>query len=131
MTSIKFPSMFNPSSTKVWSSKDYHEITKQNLDLLLHTERGELFGDPYFGLLLKHYLFSQNDYVLKDIIIDIIYTQLALFIPQIKIRREDINIIQDREKGKLYCRFHAVTQIDYQVDTYNLVLIDQAENNIR
>lgn len=127
MRSIKFPKMFNPNSTNVWKSDEYLEATKQNTTLLLHTTRGELFGDPYFGLMIKRYLFNQNSYVLRDALIDMIYTQLAIFIPQVKVRREDIEIIQDREKGKLYCRFSGINQIDYLHNTYNLVLFEERE----
>lgn len=94
---------------------------------MLHSTRGELFGDPYFGLMLKNYLFDQNSYALRDAIIDMIYTQLAIFIPQVKVRREDIDIIQDREKGKLYCNFSGINQIDYQPNTFNLVLFDERD----
>lgn len=127
MRSIKFPKMFNTNSTNVWKSSEYLDSTKQNVILLLHTERGELFGDPYFGLMLKHYLFDQNNYILRDAIIDIIYTQLAIFIPQVKVRREDINIVQDQQKGKLYCEFSGINQIDYTHNTFNLVLLNESE----
>lgn len=127
MRSIKFPKMFNPNSTRVWKSSEHLEATKQNTNLLLHTNRGELFGDPYFGLMFKRYLFDQNSYILRDAIIDMIYTQLAIFIPQVKVKREDVEIIQDRERGKLYCRFSGISQIDYTFNTYNLVLFDEKE----
>jgi len=127
MKSIKFPSMFNSNNTKVWKSSEYLNATTQNTITLLQSERGELFGDPYFGILLKHYLYDQNNYILRDVIIDVIYTQLALFIPQLKVERRNINIIQDKEKGKLYCRFSGINQIDYQQNTYNLLMFK--ENN--
>lgn len=127
MRSIKFPDMFNSNSTNVWKSTEHLAATKQNTIVLLQCERGELFGDPYFGLMLKHYLYSQNDYVLKDALIDIIYNQLALFIPQVKIERKDIEIVQGREKGKLYCNFHGINQIDYQVNTFSLLLFEDKE----
>lgn len=127
MRSIKFPKMFNPNSTRVWKSSEHLEATKQNTKLLLQTNRGELFGDPYFGLMFKRYLFDQNSYILRDAIIDMIYTQLAIFIPQVKVKREDIEIIQDRERGKLYCKFSGISQIDYTFNTYNLVLFDEKE----
>ena len=81
MKSMAFPSMFNSNSTKIKKDLD---ATKQNTLLLLHSEKGELFGDPYFGIRLKRYLFEQNNFILKDILIDEIYTQLALFLPQLK-----------------------------------------------
>lgn len=120
MKSIQFPKMFRTNSTLVTDT--YLDATKQNTHLLLNTEKGELFGDPYFGIKLKAYLFDQNSYVLKDILIDEIYTQLALFIPQLKVNRDDIEIIQNRQKGKLICKFKGINQIDFTTDTYNLVL---------
>lgn len=129
MRSIKFPKMFNTNNTRVWQSSEYNEATRQNTKLLLHCERGELIGDPYFGLLLKHFMFDPNSYILRDQIIDMIYTQLAQFIPQVKVERKDISVYQDREKGKLYCDFTGVNQIDYVVNTYTLVLFDATEVN--
>lgn len=129
MRSIKFPKMFNTSNTRVWSSSEYKEATAQNTKLLLNCERGELIGDPYFGLLLKHFMFDPNSYVLRDQIIDMIYTQLAQFIPQVKVERKNISVYQDREKGKLYCEFSGVSQIDYTVNTYTLVLFDVSTIN--
>lgn len=127
MRTIKFPKMFNTNSTNVWKSSEHLEATKQSTRLLLHTTRGELFGDPYFGLLLKQFMFDQNSYVLRDQIIDMIYTQLAIFIPQVKVKRSDINIIQDKEKGKLYCEFYGINQIDYTINSFNLVLLNSEE----
>lgn len=129
MRSIQFPKMFNTNNTRVWKASEYNEATKQNTKLLIHSERGELIGDPYFGLLLKHYMFDPNSYVLRDQIIDMIYTQLASFIPQVKVERKDISVYQDREKGKLYCEFSGVNQIDYTINTYNLVLFNTSEVN--
>ena len=129
MRSIKFPKMFNTNNTCVWKPTEYNEATRQNTKLLLHCERGELIGDPYFGLLLKHFMFDPNSYILRDQIIDMIYTQLAQFIPQVKVERKNISVYQDREKGKLYCEFSGVNQIDYVTNTYTLVLFDAAEIN--
>jgi phage baseplate assembly protein W len=129
MRSIKFPKMFNTSNTRVWKASEYNEATSQNTKLLLQCERGELIGDPYFGLLLKHFMFDPNSYVLRDQIIDMIYTQLAQFIPQIKVERKDISVYQDREKGKLYYEFSGVNQIDYVINTYTLVLFDASDLN--
>lgn len=120
--------MFNTANTNVWEEREYLNSTKQNVELMLQTHRGEMFGDPYFGLLLKQFMFDQNNKILRDAVIDMIYTQLALFIPQIYVQRKDISIIQDRAKGKLYCSFYGVNQVDYQVDTYNIVLFQNSEN---
>ncbi len=127
MRSFHFPDMFKSNSSNIWKSSEYLEQTKQNTTILLHCERGELFGDPYLGIMLKHYLFDQNNYILRDAIIDTIYTQLAIFIPQIKVRREDIQIEQNKQLGKLICSFIGTNQIDYTNNTYNLVLFDESE----
>ena len=120
MNSIKFPDMFSTNSTNIIKDLD---ATKQNTLLLLKSEKGELFGDPYFGIRLKRYLYEQNNCILKDIIIDEIYTQLSLFLPQVKVERKDIKIEQDR--AKLYCSFKGINQIDFTTDTYSLVLYDE------
>ena len=127
MRSIKFPNMFSSNSTNTWNSTEYLEATKQNTEILLHCERGELFGDPYFGLLLEHYMFDQNSYILRDAIADMIYTQLAIFLPQVKVNREDIRVIKDAKKGKVYCCFKGINQLDYQVNTFNLTLFENTE----
>lgn len=129
MRSLKFPHMFNTNNTRVWKSTEYLNATKQNTKILLQCERGELIGDPYFGLMLKHFLFDQNNYVLRDQIIDMIYTQLAVFIPQVFVERKNINIFQDREKAKLYCEFSGINQIDYTTNTYQLVLMNESETS--
>ena len=128
MRSIKFPKMFNTNSTCVWKASEHKQATLQNTKLLLHTERGELLGDPYFGLLVRHYFFDQNNYVLRDQIIDMIYTQLANFIPQVWVERKNITIYQDRERAKLYCEFTGINQIDYTLDTYQLLLFNTNTN---
>ena len=69
MRTIKFPKMFNTNSTNVWKATEYNEATRQSVILLLHTTRGELFGDPYFGLMLKKFMYDQNNYILKDLYI--------------------------------------------------------------
>lgn len=122
MRSINFPKIFNKNSTNI--VKDFN-ATKQNTVLLLNVEKGELFGDPYFGLRLKRFLYEQNSYILKDIIIDEIYTQLALFMPQLKVDRKDINIVQD--KYKIYCNFIAKNMANYKTDMYSICLYNGEE----
>ena len=127
MRSYKFPKMFRPNSSRIWRADEYNKATRQNTILLMHSERGELECDPYFGILLKRYLFNQNSYILKDMLMDTIYTQLAIFLPQVKVSRNSIDIIPDKLRGRLYCTFSGVNQIDYTHNTFNLVLFD--ENN--
>jgi hypothetical protein len=122
--------MFNTNSSRIWLPEEYNKATRQNALLLLQSERGELICDPYFGILLKHYLFNQNNYILKDILIDTLYTQIAIFLPQIKVSRNNINIVADKSKGKLHCTFSGINQIDYTHNTFNLLLFDEKRQQI-
>ena len=125
MRSYKFPKMFNSNSSQIWREDEYGKATRQNVILLFHSERGELECDPYFGILLKHYMFNQNSYILKDMLIDTIYTQIAIFLPQVKVSRNSIDIITDKARGTLYCKFSGTSQIDYTHNTFNLLLFDE------
>lgn len=126
MRSFKFPKMFKSNSSQIWREDEYNKATKQNVLLLLQSERGELVCDPYFGILLKHYMFNQNSYILKDMLIDTLYTQIAIFLPQVKVLRNNIEIISDGQRGRLYCRFSGTNQIDYTHNTFNLLLFDES-----
>ena len=123
MKSIAFPKIFNRTTVNL--TRDY-DATLQNIKLLLWSEKGELFGDPYFGTGVKRYLFDQNDVVLQDILLDDIYTALVLFIPQLKIDRKDIKLIKGH-KGELSLRIEALNRADFQTNLYEIVLL-QAES---
>ena len=125
MRSYKFPKMFKSNSSQIWRADEYSKATRQNVLLLFQSERGEFECDPYFGILLKHYMFNQNSYILKDMLIDTIYTQIAIFLPQIKVSRNSISLITDPLKGRLYCNFSGTNQIDYTHNTFNLLLFDE------
>ena len=127
MRPLKFPNMFNTNNSNIWASKSFKESTAQNLMLLLNTERGELLGDPYFGCRLKSALFNQNNQILDDVLINDIYNQIALFIPQLVVKRKDIKISR-KEKGKLYITIRGISQIDYSEVSYNLVMMENAED---
>jgi hypothetical protein len=119
--------MFRPNSSRIWREDEYGKATRQNAILLLHSERGELECDPYFGILLKHYMFNQNSYILKDMLIDTIYTQIAIFLPQVRVTRNSIDIVPDKLRGRLYCSFSGTNQIDYTHNTFNLLLFDETK----
>lgn len=127
MKSIKFPKMFGTNNTRVWQESEHREATAQNIKLVLQSARGELLGDPYFGMLLQQYMFDQNSYILRDIIADMIYTQLAIFIPQLHLTRQGIKIFQNKRKGQLICQIQGINQIDYQPNTYELILFNDTQ----
>ena len=122
MKSISFPSMFNSNSTKVIENK---EATLRNLKSLLLTEKGEFLSDPFFGIRLKRYTFEQNTLALRDIIIDEIYTQIAVFMPQLNVKRNDITLIQD--KYTVYARIKCINRLDFTTDLFNIVIFQEGE----
>lgn len=119
MYSIKFPDMLYSTSTKLVSD---HKATEQNLKLVLLSDRGTLFGDPYFGSLWKKLIFEQNNQILRDIIIDDILITLQTFVPQLLVKREDITVISD--KYSISITIKAVNLLDYQTDMYSIKLME-------
>ena len=122
MNCIGFPKMFNGNSTII---KKGIEATKECEMLLLGSEKGEMFGDPQFGIRLKRYTFDQNNYILRDVLIDEIYEQINIFCPQISVRRNNIYI--EQRGNKLYARIKAINREDFTTSVYNLVLFESDE----
>ena len=120
MRSIAFPKMFTRTVTNLVTDYD---ATLQNLKMLLWSEKGELFGDPYYGTGLKKYLYDQNDVVLQDILIDDIYTAIRVFMPQISIERKDVKIHRS-DKGEISCTIKAINKVDFTTDLYTIVLLE-------
>ncbi len=119
MRSIAFPNIF--SRTYVNMVEDY-DASLQNLLLLLWSNKGELFGDPYYGTNLKRFLYEQNDAILRDLIIDDIYTAIKLFMPQITVERKDITLKSDT-RGTITANIKAINKLDFSTDMYNIVLL--------
>lgn len=123
MDSIQFPKMFSNTSTNLVQN---YEASKQNCLLLLRSEETGLFGDPYFGTILKKLTFDPNNMILKDMAVDEIYTKLAVFMPQFTINRNDIRIRFDR--ARVYCTFKARYKESFELNTYSLYLMNAQED---
>ena len=90
MYSIAFPDIFNGS--KVNLNKDYDAI-KVNLKSLLMSNRGGLYGDPFYGLNMKQILWDQAcKPVVVELLKDEIFNAIYSYMPQIEITRDDINV---------------------------------------
>ena len=123
MNSISFPHMFNnSSSTNIVKDK---EASTQSLKLTLSCEKGELLGDPTYGIDLRKFYYEQNSYILEDLVIDEIYTAIKFFTPQVIVDRRDIKII--RKNNKLSAKITGINQLDYTTDMYELVLFQEEE----
>lgn len=127
MISIQFPTMFNSSSTNL--TKTSLQATTQNLLSLLGSERGEFVDDPDYGVAIKRYIFEQNNTILRDIIIDELYTQISVFIPQVIINRKDITIRQNGtgKRARLEATIKVINRLDFTTNTFNLVLFNNEE----
>ena len=118
--SIEFPNMFTRTSTNFVTDK---EATFQNLKYLILSEKGELFGDPFYGVGLKKYLFDQNDTIIKDLVLDDMYTAIATFMPQLRINRNDLKL-RTGDKGEIFVDIRAINQLDFTTDLYSIVLLE-------
>ena len=121
---LSWPNIFNSNQQTINLLND-KEATLRTLNLLLNTEKGELFGDPYFGLRLKRLLFEQSSPILSDLIIDEIYTGVKEFIPQITVRRSDISVV--RNKASITVNLNVIYNQDNTSDLYIINLT----NNIQ
>ena len=93
MYSLSWPNMFTSAETRLLKDK---EAIKSNLILLLNSEKLELFGDPYYGIMLKPILFQPNNSIIVDLLIDQILTTLQMYMPQIYVDRKDIVISSNK-----------------------------------
>ena len=90
MYSIGFPNIFNGST--VYLNKDYDAI-KTNLKLLLGSNRGGLFGDPYYGTKLKTVLWDQaHDDIILELLKDDVFEAIYSYMPQITVKKDDITV---------------------------------------
>lgn len=119
MYSIRFPDMILGVTTALVEDK---KATEQNLKLMLLSDRGALFGDPYFGTLWRKLIFDQNSEILRDIIIDDILTSIQTFMPQLLTKREDITVTSD--KYSVSINIKALNLLDYQTDIYSIKLME-------
>lgn len=122
MYSISFPNIFASSRTNLIKDK---EAIKQNIRLILLSDRLSLYGDPYFGSILKKLIFEQGDSILRDIVIDEIYTCLNIFIPQIVIDRKDISLNIQNNTVFINMKYYYIT--DKTSDMYQIELLNMDE----
>lgn len=94
--------------------------------MLLFADKTSLFGDPYYGTIIKQLIFEPNDILLRDIVVDAIYTAILQFMPQILVKRKDITITQSGID--IYVNIKVLNMLDYQTDMYNINLLNYEVN---
>lgn len=122
MRAVGFPKMFTSSGTLVLED---NEAVKTNLRLLLLSDKGSLFGDPFYGSNLRKLIFDQNNQILRDIIIDDIHSTILTFMPQLVLERKDITITSSM--AKININIKATNLVDYTTDTYVISLTGSEE----
>ena len=65
---------------------DVLQAMEQNLKNLVLTSPGERMMDPLFGVGLRNFLFEQNVEAVYNNVSSVIYQQVNLYLPQIKIQ---------------------------------------------
>ena len=123
MYSIKFPDMFSSAKTNLIED---HEASASNLKLLLAADKTALFGDPQFGTALKKFFYEQNNTILRDLLIDEIYSSLVDYMPQLKLSRD--NIIVTSDGTNIYAEIHCINRLDWQIENYTIALTTDADN---
>ena len=119
MYSLNWPNIFLNSRLSLLEDK---QAAVNNLKLLLGSCKQELFGDPAFGTELKELFFAPNSVWIKDLVIDTIYSAIAKYIPQIRTKRNDIQIEQDKSTMYITISFQYI--IDKELDTINIELVE-------
>lgn len=120
--SLKFPDIFSNAATK---TVEGHAATVQNLLLTLFAQKSSVFGDPYFGSNMKKMIFEQNNIVLRDLLLDDIYTTISTFMPQIRVERKDIEITSDT--ATVYANIKMKNLIDFQMEDATIALFNLEE----
>lgn len=122
MNAIKFPDMLNNNKASIVEGI---EATAQNLKYLLLSNKLTLLGDPYFGANLQKLLYENNNVVLRDLVVDEIYTAISTFMPQIRVLRKNINV--DSDGNKIIVNIKAQNLLDFSFAEYSVVLTNVEE----
>jgi phage baseplate assembly protein W len=113
--------MFSKNGYETTVAKD-HLATSNNLKLVLMTDKNSLLGDPDFGCDLKRRIYEQNNAILRDLVIDDIYSTIVTFMPQLSLKRNDITVESDGVD--VYATIKCTNLIDYELDTYTIKLTE-------
>lgn len=123
VSSISFPTIFKNNQTQVVVDQD---ATKTNLRLLLGSEVNSLFGDPAYGCPLKQAIYALNNIILKNILIDAIYTSIQTYLPQVSVKRNNIKITSTDNKT-ISAQIICMSTIDGSTNMYDIQLLNTDE----
>lgn len=128
MNAVKFPDMIGVNKTNIITDK---AATYQNLKYLLLSVKKTLLGDPYFGSRIQSLIYEKNNVIIRDLIIDEVYTCINQYMPQLFLERKDIEIKTDVIRGKdratIFIEIKARNIIDYNFENYTIRLLSSEE----
>lgn len=122
MNAVGFPNMLQSNRTVIVKDLD---ATRQNLTYLLQSYKKTMLGDPYFGTNLRKLIYESNNAVLRDLVIDDIYTAINNFMPQVRVTRKDITVTSDR--NLVMVNIVAQNLLDFSFAEYNIKLLEVEE----
>ena len=123
--SIGFPKIFNGSRVNL--SKGRNAI-KANLTALLASDKGALFGDPYYGTRLKSLLWEQAyDPIVRDLIKEDVFEAIYSYMPQITVKRDSIKI--DVIDNIVMASIEVTDDLGIESNLYEIALLNGSEDN--
>lgn len=123
--SIGFPKIFNGSRVNL--SKGRNAI-KANLTALLASDKGALFGDPYYGTRLKSLLWEQAyDPIVRDLIKEDVFEAIYSYMPQITVKRDSIKI--DIIDNVVMASIEVSDDLGIESNLYEIALLNGSEDN--
>tara|TARA_A100001391_G_C4942692_1_gene244974 strand:+ start:40 stop:477 length:438 start_codon:yes stop_codon:yes gene_type:complete len=106
------------------STRTTLDAVKQNIKLLLSTERGERLMQPTIGLGLRTYLFQQLDNSTVDEIKADLTTTFQNLLPFVTINNIDVNISQMDSLGKNTISIKVDFHVTRDPNTLDSVIVD-------
>lgn len=82
-------------------NKDYVELVKQNLKMLLLTAPGERIMIPEFGVGLRNYLFENDTTQTRNQVEAKIRNQVKTYMPFVEVSAVNFNSVQDETRTSI------------------------------
>lgn len=94
--SIKIPLTYDPSDGFT-TIKNFNDLAKQHLKMLILTNPGERIMEPTYGVGAKRYLFDNFEMETMVILREKIFEQARRYIPSVKIL--DVDIVEENRES--------------------------------
>jgi len=78
--------------------KTIRDVGQQNLKMIILTNPGERVMDPFFGVGISRFLFNNNTALNSSVIESAILSQVAKYIPYVKITNIEIQDLSDQNQ---------------------------------